>query len=202
MKAMKAMDEMALAMRMLMGDYDPDQPRDENGRWTDGGGSDITSYAGEYMKSRSEYSNFKEITGVSKPYSDGGTTWVDVTYVDKDGNTDTAIVPADPFLEKGGSNKGDSPDYDPDDLRSKAKDALRGITGRKKNESIKWRNPADGHHLEAHVERVKGQYSNSYRIVIDDMDDRDPEYDNPNRLWYQYYDSIGQVKDRIKQYMK
>lgn len=36
---MNSKKEYALIERMMMGDFDPDQPRDENGRWTDTGAS-------------------------------------------------------------------------------------------------------------------------------------------------------------------
>ena len=40
--AMKPDDEFRLIMRMMVGDYNPDQPRDKNGRWIKSGSTEET----------------------------------------------------------------------------------------------------------------------------------------------------------------
>lgn len=62
---MRAKDEWALVERMMTGDYSPDQPRDENGRWTDSGAiaSSVVGYNSGQMDVHMGYKEGDEEIG-------------------------------------------------------------------------------------------------------------------------------------------
>ena len=76
---MNARDEYKLIERMTAGDFDPDQPRDEDGKWTDTGASSNSSgpkYSGKtgkikYMNTEFEIDNDGNITSGPKALLEG-----------------------------------------------------------------------------------------------------------------------------------
>ena len=86
-----AMNNFEVVMRMLVGDYDPSQPRDENGRWTDTGNinTSVTGYQSGQMD-------------LHMSYTQGGKEAGYIDYAEYDGVPFIKYITVDPEFRRQG----------------------------------------------------------------------------------------------------